>query len=48
VHGDSEIDRLSIAAAERILSEAGIDVADLIEVTEQPSGPVDNPNPGAA
>ena len=48
VHGDSEIDWLSIAAVERILSEAGIDVADLIEVTDQPSEPVDNPNPGAA
>ncbi len=48
LHGDSEIDWLSIAAVERILSEAGIDVADLIEVTEQPFGPVDNPNPGAA
>ena len=48
VHGDSEIDWLSIAAVERILGEAGIDLADLIEVVDPPSGPVDNPNPGAA
>ena len=33
VHGDNRIDWLGIAAVERILGEAGIDMADLVEVT---------------
>jgi bifunctional non-homologous end joining protein LigD len=32
VYGDNRIDWLSIAAVERILGEAGIDMADLVEV----------------
>ena len=47
-HGKSEIDWLSIAAVERILGEAGIDVADLIEVTVQRPGLGDHPAPGVA
>ena len=35
IHGDSELDWLSIAAAQRILGEAGIDIADLVDVTRQ-------------
>ncbi len=31
VHDDGEIDWLSIGAVERILGEAGVDMADLIE-----------------
>lgn len=37
LHGESEIDWLSIAAVERILSEAGIDMADLVQITAPPS-----------
>ncbi|ROP29869.1 hypothetical protein EDD30_2690 [Couchioplanes caeruleus] len=33
VHGDNELDWLSIAAVQRVLTEAGIDMADLQEVT---------------
>jgi hypothetical protein len=48
VHGDNQLDWLSIAGVHRILSEAGIDMADLVEVTDQPPAPVDNANRGAA
>jgi hypothetical protein len=48
VHGDNQLDWLSIASVHRILGEAGIDLADLTEVTDQPPRPVDNPNHGAA
>lgn len=34
VHGDNEVDWLSIAAVERILGEAGVDLADLVEVRD--------------
>jgi len=36
VHGDSEIEWLSIAAVERILPEAGIDMTDLLEASSEP------------
>ena len=48
VHGDNQLDWLTIAAVQRLLSEAGIDLADLIEVTDQPPGPADNASPGLA
>jgi bifunctional non-homologous end joining protein LigD len=48
VHGDNQLDWLTIAAVQRLLSEAGIDMADLVEVIDQRPGPVDNPNPGVA
>jgi bifunctional non-homologous end joining protein LigD len=31
VHADNEIDWLSITAVERVLGEAGVDMADLVE-----------------
>jgi bifunctional non-homologous end joining protein LigD len=48
VQGDNQLDWLSIAGVRRILGEAGVDIADLVEVTDWPPGPVDNPNRGAA
>jgi hypothetical protein len=48
VRGDSQLDWLTIAGVHRILGEAGIDIADLIEVTDRPPSPVDKPNHGAA
>ena len=48
VHGDSELDRLSIAAVERILTEAGVDMADLTDVADHPPAPVDTSRHGAA
>jgi hypothetical protein len=48
VHGDSELDWLSIAAVERILTEAGIDLADLEEAHGPAAGAVEDPNHGAA
>jgi hypothetical protein len=48
VHGDNQLDWLTIAAVGRILGEAGIDLADLVEVTDPPSGPVDNCHPSVA
>jgi hypothetical protein len=50
-HQDNELDWLSIAAVQRILSEAGIDMADLTEAspTEEPPPPsVDDSRHGAA
>lgn len=47
VRGDDERG-FSIAAVERILSEAGIDMADLLEVTAQPFEHVDEPASGVA
>ena len=40
VHGDSELDWLNIAAVERILTEAGVDMADLTDVADHPPAPV--------
>jgi hypothetical protein len=34
VHGDNKIDWLGIAGVEPVLREAGIDIADLVEVTD--------------
>jgi bifunctional non-homologous end joining protein LigD len=48
LHSESEIDWLSIAAVERILDEAGINMADLIETTAQRAGLGDHPAPGVA
>lgn len=48
IQGDNELDWLSIAAVHRVLGEAGIDMADLTEVTDRPPAPVDNANHGAA
>jgi hypothetical protein len=48
VHGDNQLDWLTIAAVQRLLGEAGIDLADLIEVTNPQPGPADNPHPGVA
>jgi hypothetical protein len=39
VHGDNVIDWLGIAGVERILREAGVDMAELIEVTDDPPRP---------
>jgi hypothetical protein len=47
VHGDNEIDWLSIAAVERILAEVGINMADLVEVRSEAT-PGDNGHHGAA
>ena len=47
-HGDNELDWLSIAAVQRILTDAGIDMADLTDVTDQPPAPVDKPRHGVA
>jgi hypothetical protein len=44
VHGDNQLDWLTIAAVQRLLGEAGIDMADLIEVTDQPAGPPSSPS----
>lgn len=38
IHGDNVIDGLAIATVTRLLAEAGIDLADLTEVTERPTG----------
>jgi bifunctional non-homologous end joining protein LigD len=48
VNGDNQLDWLSIASVQRILGEAGIDLADLDEVAGRPAAPVDNPALGAA
>jgi hypothetical protein len=48
LNGDNELEWLSIAAVQRILGEAGIDIADLEAVADQSSDPVDNPTHGVA
>ena len=48
LHGDNELDWLTIAAVQRILTDAGIDLADLHETTEPSTPPVDNREHGAA
>jgi hypothetical protein len=48
IHGDSELDWLSIAAVQRILGEAGIDIADLVDVTRQQPASGDSSTHGAA
>jgi hypothetical protein len=47
IHGDNQLDWLSIGAVQWILGEAGIDLADLSEAAERPTGVVDNPNRSA-
>jgi hypothetical protein len=39
VHGDNEIDWLGIAAVERILGGAGVNIAELTEVGDDPQPP---------
>jgi hypothetical protein len=46
VQDDNQLDWLSIAAVHRILGEAGVDLANLTEVTDRPPGPVDNATTG--
>ena len=49
VHGDSELDWLTIGQVERILAEAGVDLGDLVDVPEQGSDePGVEPNGGVA
>lgn len=48
VHGDNELDWLSIAAVERILAESGVDMAQLEAAGEPPAGAVDRADHGAA
>ena len=48
VHRDNQLDWLTIAAVQRILGEAGIDLADLVEVADPPPRSVDNRHPGVA
>lgn len=40
VHGDNVIDGLFIATVERLLREAGVDMADLVEAPTQPDTPM--------
>lgn len=44
VNGDNEIDWLSISAVERILAEAGVDMACLLPVTEDDGSAEDHLN----
>jgi bifunctional non-homologous end joining protein LigD len=46
VHGDNVLDGLFIATVQRLLAEAGIDMADLVEVPASDSG--HSATPGAA
>lgn len=39
VHGENVIDRLGIAGVERVLGEAGVDMAEMVEVTGDPPPP---------
>ena len=48
LHGDNELDWLSIAAVQRVLAEAGIDMADLQEAGSPIATPVEDPEHGAA
>ncbi len=48
IHADNELDWLTIAAVQRILADAGVDMADLHETTAHPAAPVDNRKHGAA
>ena len=47
MHGDNEIDWLSIAVVKRILAEAGIDMADLVDAASKPR-PEDSGQHGVA
>jgi bifunctional non-homologous end joining protein LigD len=48
VHGDNVLDWLTIAAVQRILDEADIEMTDLHDVSDQPAGPTGGAKPGAA
>jgi bifunctional non-homologous end joining protein LigD len=48
LHGDNQLDWLTIAAVQRLLGEAGIALAALIEVTDPRPEPADNSHPGVA
>jgi hypothetical protein len=48
VHGDDVLDWLSIAAVERILEEAGVDMAQLVEVGRKPEERAGKKGDGAA
>ena len=48
LHGDNELDWLSIAGVHRVLDEAGIDMADLQEATDAPAAPETGTRHGAA
>ena len=47
-HEDSLLDWLSIGSVQRILVDAGVDLADLVEVGLEQDRPVDNQKHGAA
>jgi hypothetical protein len=42
VHGDNEIDLLTIAAVQRILADAGVDMADMAETVGAPDRGIDS------
>ncbi len=48
LHGDNEVDWLTIAAVQRILTDAGIDMADLHDAAEPSARLVDDREHGAA
>jgi hypothetical protein len=48
VHGDNEVDWLSIAAVERVLSEAGVDMAALVDAPTMATPAADDRQHGAA
>ncbi|BFU41783.1 hypothetical protein [Krasilnikovia sp. MM14-A1004] len=47
-HGENELDWLSIAAVHRVLDEAGIDLADLVETHGPADPPRGDARPGVA
>ena len=47
VHGENVVDGLAIATLERLLNEAGVSMADLVDVTDRPAASPE-PRPGAA
>jgi hypothetical protein len=48
LHGGIQLDRLTSPRSSASSAEADIDMADLVEVTDQLPGPVANPGPGVA
>ena len=46
LHGDNQLDWLTVAAVQRVLGEAIVDMADLVAVTDGP--PVDDRDPGVS
>jgi len=45
IHDDSVIDGLTIATVTRLLAEAGVDLADLADVTDRPAQGRTSPQP---